>query len=136
MNILFVCKHNRFRSKAAEALFKYHYKGESAKARSGGVILDFMHPYMSRNVVWALRARGVGIRDDGSRKVDDLLLKWADRIIIVADNVSSEFLKEFKSRVSAIWAVKDVSENDIHAIERRINEIEEKVKELIAGLPA
>jgi protein-tyrosine-phosphatase len=131
MNILFVCKHNRFRSKVAEALFRHHYKGESVHVRSAGIMLDFMHPYMGRNAVHVLRNKGILLRDDGIRKMDGFLLNWADRVIIVADNVAPEYVR---NKPVIVWHIKDASEHDVNDIARRIDEIERNVLELISHL--
>ena len=137
MNLLFVCKHNRFRSKAAEALFRHHYKGESVKTKSAGLIADIMHPYVGRNVFLVLKGKGISIRDDGAKRVDDFILKWADKIVIVADNVSPDMFrgKDFIAGKPIIfWDIPDVSENDMNGIIRRVNEIEKRVLELIKSL--
>jgi protein-tyrosine-phosphatase len=93
-----------------------------------------MRPYIGRNIVRIMREKGISIQDDGARKIDDFMLKWADRIIIVGDNVVPEMLREFKGKVIAIWLIRDISENDLPGIERRIDEIEGKVKALVAKL--
>lgn len=118
----------------AEALFRHNYKGESVKTRSAGLAIDIMHPYVSRNAVSVLRERGISLRDDGAKKIDDFVLKWADKIVIVADNVSPDMFrgKEFvRGKPVIYWAISDTSENDIAGITRRVNEIEKRVLELI-----
>ncbi len=131
MNILFVCKHNRFRSKVAELMFKYYYKGERAQAKSGGILLDFAHPYMSRTVVRVLKDKGIPVMDNGAKKADDFLLKWADRVIIVADNVAPEY---FKGKQISIWAIDDCPEDDSYGVSKRADQIEQKVLELVKSL--
>ena len=137
MNILFVCKHNRFRSKVAEALFRHHYKGDSVKVKSAGVIVDLMHPYVSRNVHAVLREREVSVRDDGAVKLDSFMLKWADKIVIVADNVSPDMFRNKEmigSKPVVFWPIADSSENDIGGIVKRVDEIDARVVELVKGL--
>ena len=137
MNILFICKHNRFRSKVAEALFRYHYKGDSVKAKSAGLTIDVMRPYVSRNVQSALKEKGVSIRDDGALKIDSFMLKWADRAIIVADNISPDMFRDKEmlgNKPVDFWGISDCSETDISGICKRVDEIEKKVLELIKTL--
>ncbi|MEM4259496.1 MAG: low molecular weight phosphatase family protein [Candidatus Pacearchaeota archaeon] len=137
MNILFVCKHNRFRSKVAEALFRHYYKGDSVRVKSAGTIIDLMHPYVARNVHLVLRERGISIRDDGAVKLDSFLLKWADRIIIVANNVSPDMFKDKEilgNKPVSFWHIGDASESDIEGIRRRVSEIERCVVELLKML--
>src|SRR3990172_5316899 len=137
MNILFVCKHNRFRSKVAEALFRHCYKGDSVRVKSAGVIIDMMHPYVSRGAYSVLRERGISLRDDGAVALDSFLFKWADKIIIVADNVSPDMFRNkelLENKSVKIWPVQDVSETDIEGIRRKINEIEKKDGEFVNTL--
>jgi len=120
----------------AEALFRHHYKGDSVKTKSAGLIGDIMHPYIPRNVMLVLRGKGVSVRDDGAKRIDDFILKWADKIVIVADNVSPDMFrgKDFiAGKPIILWGISDVSENDVNGIIRRVNEIEKRVLELIKG---
>ncbi len=137
MNVLFICKHNRFRSKVAEALFRHHYKGDSVKVKSAGTIIDLMHPYVSRTVHEVLREKGVSLRDDGAVKLDPFMLKWADKIVIVADNVSPDMFRGREmmgGKPLVFWAIGDASESDIVGVRRRIGEIEVRVLELVKSL--
>ena len=137
MNILFICKHNRFRSKVAEALFRHYYKGDSVKVRSAGTIVDLMHPYVSRAVHAVLRERDVSLRDDGAVKLDSFMLKWADKIVIVADNVSPDMFQGREmigSKPVVFWPIGDASEIDVEGIRRRVSDIDVRVLELVKGL--
>ncbi len=137
MNILFVCKHNRFRSKVAEALFKHHYKGDFVRVKSAGTIVDLMHPYVARSVHTVLKEKGISVRDDGAVKLDSFLLKWADKIIIVADNVSPDMFRDKEmigSKPVAFWPIGDTSESDAEGIRKRVNDIEWYVLELVKTL--
>ena len=134
MNLLFICKHNQFRSKVAEALFRHYYKGEKVKTKSAGLITDFRFPYTGRGVMQVMRAKGISIRDDGARKLDSFLLKWADNVIIVADDVVPGMFRNkemIQGKKVIIWPVKDVSERDIPGIERKVNEIERNIIDLV-----
>ncbi len=128
MKVLFVCKHNRFRSKVAEALFKKHTKKH--KVQSRGVKHDL--PYVAPLVVRILRERGVEV-DNTPRFVDDDsgVLDWADKIIVVADNVSFE---QFPKDKIEVWRVRDCDQSDKNCIELRTAEIDKKVRELIKRL--
>jgi protein-tyrosine-phosphatase len=121
----------------AEALFRHNYKGESVKTKSAGLAVDIMHPYIGRNVALVLRGKGVSMRDDGAKKIDDFILKWADKIVIVADNVSPDMFRGkvfIAGKPVIFWDISDVSENDVNGITRRVNEIERRVLEMIKGL--
>ncbi len=131
MNILFVCKHNRFRSKVAEAFFRHYCKKEDVYVKSAGTVLSMSNPFISRNTLRILRDKGVSIRDDGAKKVDSFVVNWADKIILVGDNVVSEL---FKGRNIVAWPIGDVSENDPEAMSRKIDEIEKRVVELVKNI--
>ncbi len=127
MNILFVCKHNRFRSKVAEALFKKYNTGKN-EVRSAGALIDHLYRYPSKAVIEAVRGKGGIINEEKSRQLDDHLINWADKIILVADNVSRD---AFPKKKVVVWKVSDCSQNDEEAIRRRIEIIDNKVKKLI-----
>ena len=84
MRILFVCKHNMFRSKIAEIYFNKINKNKSDKAESAGVIRGYF-PLNKRQVSIAkefnidLKGRPRGLSID--------LIKKQNLIIIVADDV-------------------------------------------------
>ena len=92
MNVLFICKYNRFRSKAAEGLLKKLRPQESV--RSAGIIPG-LPP--DEDIVQALDAGGVGSSgiDCETRGVDFNALMWADEIIIVANDVPAGLFNYF-----------------------------------------
>ena len=81
MNILFICKFNRFRSKLAEAFL--NRSGGRHRARSAGIIRGL--PIDDR-IKRCAKRNNVTIRG-GPRTVDIPLLRWQDMIVIVADDV-------------------------------------------------
>jgi protein-tyrosine-phosphatase len=118
--VLFICRHNRFRSKVAEAFFKnLDWEDE---VRSRGLVKDID---VSENVIRAMKKRGVEIEDKKSRILEKEDIGWADLIIIVADNVKLKLDKKV-----LVWKISDVSQDDIAGINKRIDEIEKRVKKL------
>jgi protein-tyrosine-phosphatase len=118
----------------AEALFKHYYKGDSVKVRSAGIVVDVMHPYVSRSVMKVMHDKDISIRDDGAKKIDEFVLKWADKLIIVADNISPDMFrgKEFvKGKQVVFWGIPDVVESDAPGILTRVNHMEKLVLDLI-----
>jgi len=111
--ILFVCKANRFRSKSAEALFNKYNEDKNNEVKSAGVQLDVLNPFVAQNVI------------------NESLIKWADKIIITADNVSPDIFPKEKKEV---WLIKDASENDRAGIKRGIDDIENRIKEFLKRL--
>ena len=58
MKILFVCRHNRFRSKVAEAIFNKLNKNKEIQIESAGLILDESRPYVEPVVVSLMKEKG------------------------------------------------------------------------------
>ena len=98
MNILFICRNNQLRSKVAEDFFRQLNKSPSHSARSAGIL-----------------AGNIINRD---------MARWADRMIIVADNVSPSMIEEKYGKKVEVWGVSSNSKE-------LYREIEEKVKGLI-----
>jgi protein-tyrosine-phosphatase len=147
MKILFICRHNRFRSKVAEAFFMQYDKKDEARSR--GIIEDID---VAGSVVRVMEEFGVELRDETSRVLEDKDVEWADLIVIVADNVkSSDLIRTFdhpkkakklfsdveldvKGKKVLKWEIPDTNQENIDEIRRIIREIKGKVKELVAGL--
>lgn len=127
MNVLFVCKHNRFRSKVAEALFNT-YAGPLHRAKSAGVALDVLFPYVADHVKKALQSYGVAHVVDAPHLISDSLLAWAERIIVVADNVDATLFPASKREV---WLISDCDQDDTRAIQLRIRDINDRVRSLL-----
>ena len=58
MRILFVCKHNKFRSKVAETIFNKLNKNQGTEAESAGFTLDELRPHVEKNVVKIMKEKG------------------------------------------------------------------------------
>jgi protein-tyrosine-phosphatase len=133
MNILFVCKYNRFRSKVAEEYFNQINKNKNIRVYSGG-ILSGHYPLNAREVEVA---KANGIRLAGKPKgIPTDLLRTIDLIIIVANNVpESIFNYEYYNGKIIVWNVTDLFSGESKVlIERRINEIKRKVEKLVKRL--
>jgi len=108
-NILFVCKHNKFRSKTAEAYFNKINKNKNNKAVSAGIIRGNL-PLNKREVDIA---KEFGIKLKGKPKglsVD--LIKKQNLIIIVADDVPKSIFNrkeyiDFKTTKIVWWKIPD-----------------------------
>ena len=130
MNILFVCKWNRFRSKAAEVIFKKINKNPRFKVKSGGL---FPGVPVTKDVIGAGKKLGVKI----SKKQQGLhhkLLMWSDYIIIVADDVPSSIFKEVvknDGKKVLHWKLKDVGGTDVKKREKIMLQIQEKIKDFL-----
>ena len=129
MNILFICKHNRFRSKVAETFFKKLNKNKKIKVNSGGISLDILRPYIEKNVIKMMKEKDCDIKGKPKR-ITNKSIREANLIIIVADNVNKEYFSNSNARIIK-WKIMDCDASDIKNIKRAINQIEHKVKRLI-----
>ena len=111
---------NRFRSKSAEALFNKYNKNKDIEVKSAGVQIDILNPFVAQNVINDLKERGAKVVSEKPQSVNDALIKWADKIIITADNVNPDIFPEEKREV---WLVGDASEYDPIGIKRGIDDI-------------
>jgi len=125
MNFLFICKHNRFRSKTAEAIFNKLNKNSENLAKSAGIQMDFSRPYIAENVKKALKDREIESIDEKAREISIADIKWADKIIVAADNVPKEIFPREKTE---FWNIPDADEKDAEKIEKITEEIERKVR--------
>ena len=120
MNILLVCKYNRFRSKVAEAFFK---KYTDHKVKSAGIIKGLP---IDNEIYQCAEMFGLHL-DKSIRTLDWNKLKWQDMIIIVASNVPKKLFEDIRlvNKVK-VWEIQDTIGR-----ERRIDVIkliEKKVK--------
>jgi protein-tyrosine-phosphatase len=136
--VLFVCMHNRFRSKVAEALFNKYIKQDKNKSKkfrafSRGFKLDKDAMYVAANVKKVLRRFGIRQVDNTPRKLAPSDLRRADIIVVSADNVKLP-KKLVRGRKIIYWKISDVSQNNYKGILSRARIIKGKVKGLVGGL--
>lgn len=118
--VLFVCKHNIFRSKVAEAFFKKLNKNPNYYAESAGLIRwDYADTKDDLGFIAEKKvAKKFGIDLKGNaRSITSGLLRDASILVIVANNVPSKFFsgyikeKLFNGKI-IVWKIRDVSETD------------------------
>jgi protein-tyrosine-phosphatase len=91
--ILFVCKHNVFRSKIAEAYFKKINRNKNFIIDSAGIIKSDMLTKTEKEIVALQRkiARDFGLNVKGiSKPLRTSILSKQDLIVIVADDVQKD----------------------------------------------
>ena len=130
MNILFICRHNRFRSKVAEAIFNKLNRNKSIKAESAGIIKDIP---ASKNVRKVLKEKRMKLKSIISRRFNEGIIRRTDIIVIVADNVSKGIFRKFRKKI-IVWKISDVSQSDVKGIRKRVGMIEKRVAGLIKNL--
>ena len=125
--VLFVCKHNRFRSKVAEAFFKKYNKKPGVKAESAAIKPDYIP--VSKNVVKALKEIGINKVNRKPRKLNSKILNKADLVVVVADDVNRKFSKKI-----IVWKIKDTNQSNFSEILKITKEIKKRVLNLLAHL--
>ena len=110
LNILFVCKYNRFRSRIAETYFKKINKTKKIKIKSAGIIIGSPISEEQKSV-----GRKFGLTIKGQiQGLSSKLLKWQNLIIIVADDVPPQLFRGNKmyGKELIIWKIKDTKKGD------------------------
>ncbi len=141
-NILFVCRHNIFRSKVAEKFFNKFNENKKYRAKSAG-LFKWSKSALRGDVGYKAEkkiAREFGINLDGASKgIDHDLLKESDIIVLVADDVDpSVFTHEehFYGKL-IVWKITDVKskhKNKYDVALSSVKKIEKKVKDFIRRL--
>ncbi|MBT3405017.1 hypothetical protein HN832_03785 [archaeon] len=128
MKIIFVCKHNRFRSQLAEGFFKKYNKNKKIKVSSGGI---FQGIPIAKNVKKVAKEFGIKLTKPSGIRERDLLK--IDKIVVVANDLP---LSLFKPRFQNVigWKISDTSQYNLKSIQKIAREIEIKVKELVKTL--
>jgi len=128
MNILFVCKYNRFRSRVAEAYFNKINKNRKINVMSAGI---FKGSKLSVNQIKLAKSFGINI-SGRPKGIDVDLLKWQNVIILVSNDVPSELFKDNKKygKRLIIWKIPDAGDNDTENVKKTIQSILIKVEQL------
>ncbi len=125
MNILFVCRYNRFRSRIALAYFNKINKNKNIKAKSVGLIKG--QP-LSPFTIGIAKEFGLDIKG----KVQGLsskLMAWQNLTVVVANDVPPQVFdknKKYGKKV-IIWDIKDVAGRDEYTIKKIIKSIMSRV---------
>ena len=128
INILFICRYNRFRSRVAEAYFNKINKNKDIKVKSAGLIKG--SPLNPRTVKVAKKF-GLDIRGK-TQGLSSELMVWQNMTVIVANDVpKSVFNRNIKYGKKVIkFNIRDVSYKDEKAIKKTINKITKRLDKL------
>ena len=131
MNLLFICKYNRFRSKIAEAYFKKLNKNKNIKVKSAGLIQGSP---INPKTIQIVRKRGISIKGQ-PHGISSKLLVWQNIMVIVADNVPERIFnnKRFGKPIIA-WKIKDTFRENKTEENAVITKIMLKVEKLVKEL--
>ena len=129
--IIFICRHNVFRSRVAEAYFKQINKNKNIEVSSGGLIKGNK---LSKNQILAMKQENIKLISQ-PKNITTNLLKKQNLTIIVANDIPISLFnnKEYNKKVVQ-WKISDVLNNDKEKSLKTIRLIKNKVQQLVKEL--
>jgi arsenate reductase len=127
LTVLYACIHNSGRSVAAQVLTR-HYAGDAVDVRSAG-----SEPGNGVNPVVAqvLAERGLPVADHTPTKLHDDLVEGSDVVVTMG---CGETCPVFPGARYEDWTVDDPAGQDLDAVRRIIDDIDGRVRALLADL--
>ncbi len=122
--IIFVCRHNRFRSQLAEGFFNKWNKNKNIKAKSAGIFKGLPVAPIVKKV-----AKEFGIRTGKTKTIDERDLINADLFVIVADNIPKSLFNRAKKLI--VWKIPDTGQENLERIREIAGDINKKVEKLV-----
>jgi len=129
MNILFICRYNRFRSVLSEALSKKYKKNKKYKVKSAGLFkgnpIDKYIKDIAKDLKIKIKSKPEGLSSK--------LLSWQDLIVIVADDVPPAIFndKRYINKVKLLKIKDSQGERGAKAVAKKVEfKIKKFVKEL------
>lgn len=110
MNLLFICKFNRYRSNVALAFFNKINKNKKIQARASGIIEG---PPTTKKMEKIAEKFDIKLKNK-STPLDEYLFNWADIVIIIGSDIPKKIFEEVeeKDRKVIIWKLKDIMQFD------------------------
>jgi arsenate reductase (thioredoxin) len=128
MNVLFVCVANSGRSVMAERLFQREAAGRHVARSAGSAPGAAVHP----QVLEALGEIDIDASDHRPRGLDDEMVRWADVVVATCDDACP--VVPGKRYVS--WQLPDPKDEPLERVREIRDEIEDRVRTLLAELDA
>jgi len=127
--VLFVCVHNAGRSQMAAAFLRRFGRGRIDVRSAGSAPADDLNP----TVVAAMVEVGIDLRGEGARprRLDDDTVLTADVVITMG---CGDACPIFPGRRYEDWALDDPAGRDLAAVRPIRDEIERRVRDLVAEL--
>jgi len=128
INLLFVCRYNRFRSRIAEVYFNKINKNENVKAKSAGLIKGFSQSQIEVKIAKELGLDIIGRTQGLSSK----LMAWQDIIVIVADDVPKVVFDKKNKYIKKVisFKIKDAKYEKRDEVKKLIRQIMKKIDKL------
>jgi len=129
-NILFVCRHNRFKSKFAESYFKKINRNPKILARSAG-IFPGAYP-LDKIEVETSKKFGVELKGY-PKPVTTRLLRWNDLIILITNDIKNPYeifnYGKYKNKFE-VWGIEDNNYNSKEKVGNIYKQIIKRVSKL------
>ena len=125
--ILFVCVHNAGRSQMAAGLVKLRSEGRIHVRSAGSTPADEINPA----VVEAMREIGVDLSEEFPKPLTDEVVRAADAVITMG---CGDACPIYPGKRYEDWVLDDPADQDLDAVRRIRDEIDERVQTLIAEL--
>jgi arsenate reductase (thioredoxin) len=134
-SVLFLCTHNSARSQMAEGILR-HLGGDRVEAASAGTEVTRVHPLALREMA----ERGIDIRGQRSKHLNELLGERFDAVVTVCDN-ANESCPLFPGAPERLhWSIPDPSaiEGDETtrqaAFQKAADELMARIRDLLTRL--
>ena len=129
MRVLFVCRQNAGRSQISEALFARESAGRHQGRSAGTAPADRVHP----EVVAAMRELGIDLADRVPHLLDRADAEWADVVVTMG---CGDACPVMPGKRYVDWNLDDPAGRPIESVRRIRNEIERRIRGLVADLDA
>jgi protein-tyrosine-phosphatase len=125
--VLFVCVHNAGRSQMAAGLVRLRSDGRIHVRSAGSTPIETVNP----NAVEAMKEIGVDLSAEFPKPLTDEFVQAADVVITMG---CGDACPIFPGKKYEDWVLDDPAEQDLPTVRRIRDEIDERVKKLVAEL--
>ena len=125
--VLFVCVHNAGRSQMAAALLDHHAQGRVQVRSAGSDPADRINPV----AVEAMAEVGIDIASNQPKVLTDQAVQDSDVVITMGCGDACPF---YPGKRYEDWELEDPAGKDIETVRAVRDEIEQRVKELLASI--
>jgi arsenate reductase (thioredoxin) len=128
-HVLFVCIQNAGRSQMAQALFERAAAGRHEARSAGSRPAAHVHP----EVAAVMRELGIDVARNVPHRLDDKDMGWADLVVTMGCGDECPFIP---GKRYLDWELEDPSGRPLDDVRRVRDEIDGRVRALLATLPA
>jgi protein-tyrosine-phosphatase len=125
--VLFICVHNAGRSQMAAGLVKLRSEGRIHVRSAGSTPIETVNPH----AVEAMEEIGVDLSEEFPKPLTDEFVRAADVVITMS---CGDACPIFPGKRYEDWELGDPADQDLATVRRIRDEIDERVKQLVAEL--